>query len=190
MPDELFFGCHGLERALTCDADWIWLLAGGGVPRADALERLLEATALDGESPAALLSGTVVDATGAAIECRLPAADQQHPHLIRLVGKHALPIRATTFANCLVAAACFARHGLPDEARFGPYAGIEWSARALRNDIGYFIPSSVVSLEDLTSRRAALVALPALLRTFRSGALTRGDALHRLTASFATCRRG
>jgi hypothetical protein len=41
----------------------------------EALERRLESTALDGESPAATLAGTAVETTDAALACRLPAGD-------------------------------------------------------------------------------------------------------------------
>lgn len=188
-PDDAFTGRFALERALTSGADWIWLLARGANPRVDALERLLDARALPGETPASLLAGTVVDVTGGNLACQLPAGDARHTDLVRLVGKRALPIRNTTFANCLAARDCFLHHGLPDELRYGSYAAVEWSARALREETGYFIPSSIVLLDMPASRRDAVRSIPALVRMLRTGAWTRSEALNSVTTSLAISLR-
>ena len=190
VPDESFGGPVALERALSSGAEWIWLLAGGAIPRADALERLVEATALSDEAPPSLLAGAVGDSSGELYADLLPSPDQQHPDLAMLVGKHVLAIRNLTFANSLVARECFVRHGLPDERRYGRYAAVEWSARALRADTGYFVPSSVVSLEALPERRADIRSMTAFIRTFRADAWPRGDALHELGRSLAILERG
>ena len=176
-PDAVLAGPDGLERALREGADWVWLLARGADPRPDALERLVDAHAPAGDAPASLLAGRVVDPDGTTVASEVPAGDQRNPQLVRLVGRRMLPIRHTTFANCLVARGCFTRHGVPDERRYGPYAAVEWSARALRVETGYFIPSSVISVDPRPSRRDALAEIPALVRMLRSGTWTRGEAL-------------
>lgn len=176
-PEEILAGEGALQRACASDARWIWLLADGGDPRPDALERLLEARLPDGATLPAIVAGTVVAGYGGVDERQLPGWSIGHPELIDLVGRGALPIRHATFANCLVASACFVRHGLPDERRFGPYAAIEWSARVLRDEPGCFVPASVVASAAALGRRDALRAVPALARMLRTGAWTRGDQL-------------
>lgn len=176
-PDAVLAGPDGLERALREGADWVWLLARGADPHPDALERLVSAHASAGDPPASLLAGRVVDPHGTTIASEVPAGDPRNPQLVRLVGRRMLPIRHTTFANCLVARGCFTRHGVPDERRYGLYAAIEWSVRALRVETGYFIPSSVIRVDPRPSRRDAFAGIPPLIRMLRSGAWTRGEAL-------------
>jgi hypothetical protein len=176
-PELVFAGDDALERAIQSSADWIWLLARGADPRADALERLLALREPPDERPASLLAGMVRNASGITLASQLPAGDERHPQLIRLAAKRMLPIRSAPFVNCLVARDCFVRHGLPDAQRYGPYADVEWSARVLRAHAGYFIPSSVVVLEQPVRRRDQIRAIPALVRMLGTGALTRGESL-------------
>ena len=141
-PDASFAGRDALGRALNSGADWIWVVGRGAIPRPDALECLLLNREPPGESPASLLAGMVLDPSGTTLASKLPAGDERHPDVVRLVVKRALPIRSATFANCLVARECLVRHGLPDVERYGPYADVEWSSRVLRAHPGYLIPSS------------------------------------------------
>jgi hypothetical protein len=183
VPDHVFGGPDALARAASTGAGWIWLLASGADPHADALQRLLDARAIDGEQPASLLSGMVVGASGRAVDAGFPTGDGRSPaDLIRLAGKRMLPIRFTAFANCLVAGDCFVRHGLPDRRRYGPYAAIEWSARALRDDAGYFVPASVVVLRPSVGRPFTVAAIPGLSRMLATGVWTRGEALGNITS--------
>ncbi len=181
-PDHLFTGPDGLERAVASGAEWIWLLARDANPRADALERLLAARQLPCEPPASLMAGMILDSSGCALACRLPAGDIRHPDLANLVGLRVLPIRNVTFANCMVARDCFVRHGLPDANKYGPYADVEWSARVLRAHTGYFIPASVVALPQTGRSRRAPRTFPALVRMLGAGVWTRGESLTMATA--------
>jgi hypothetical protein len=178
-PAQVFHGPDALVGALASRAPWIWLLAARAAPRPDALERLLECAAPAGERPASVLAGMVIDADGAPVGRELPAGGGSSlADVVRLTGRALLPIRHATFANCLVARECLVREGLPDIVRYGPYAGAEWSARALRGGVGYFVPASVVVLErGRAGRRAALGSIPALLRMTRTGTWTRGETL-------------
>jgi hypothetical protein len=177
LPDHIFAGPDALEQGVASGADWIWLLARGANPRADALERLLAACQLSDEPPASLLAGMIFDSRGGALASQLPAGDIRHPDLVNLVAQRALPIRNATFANCLVARDCFVRYGLPDARRYGPFAAMEWSARVLRAHSGNFIPSSVVVLERPVRRRYPIRTIPALVRMLGTGAWTRGESL-------------
>ena len=188
--DAVFNGHDALERALASGAGWIWLLADGAVACGDALERLLAACELAGEPPGSLLAGMVVGGSGRPLRSELPAGDGRCAEdLIRLAGKRALPIRYTTLANCVVARELFVQHGLPDVCRYGPYAAIEWSARVLRVERGYFIPASVVTLEAPSRVGGApLVTVAALMRMLRSGIWTRGEAAANAASLAVTLR--
>jgi hypothetical protein len=169
-----------LARAARSDSEWVWLLAPGAEPRRDALARLLEASQpRDGSSPV-ILAGATQDASGAAIVRDLPAGDEHNPGVVAAVARHTLPIRSATFANCLVARACFERHGLPDDHRYGLFAPVEWSARVLDEAPGYYVPASVVTVAPRHTRGEAVAAAAPLLRMLRTGAWTRGEALAQL----------
>lgn len=166
-PDEVVTGDDALRRAHATGASWIWVLAHGGDPRPDALERLLGAS-----EGAALVAGAVVDPAGRIREEAVPAFRIERPDVIELAGRGLLPLRHAPLAHCLVAADALTRHGFPDDARFGPYAAIAWSARVLREADGWFEPASVVAAElpGATDWRA-------LARMLRDDAWTRGDRL-------------
>ncbi|MGH2914379.1 MAG: hypothetical protein ACRDMX_05280 [Solirubrobacteraceae bacterium] len=175
-PDQVFTGHGALRRAHASGAGWLWLMQGGGDPRPDALERLLDARALPGVAPATILCGLALEPGGRIAESGLPGLRAEHPGLVELVGHRALPLRHTTFSNCLIAAGCFTRHGLPD-ARRAPYAASLWSARALRMQTGYFVPASVVQLATPAHRPGAVGSIAGALWMLASGAWTRGETL-------------
>jgi len=180
---DIFTGADALARAARSGSDWIWLLAPGAEPERDALANLLHASRTpDGSSPM-ILAGAARDVSGVTLVSDLPAGDEHNPGVVDAVGRRMLPIRNTTFANCLVARACFERHGLPDSLTYGPFAPVQWSAQVLRSEPGYFVPASVVTVSRPRPgrRRDALAAVPGLLRMLRTGAWTRGDAVANVT---------
>ena len=174
-PEEIFIGPGGLGQAASSEASWVWVLAPGVRPRRDALEALLAAAQAAGAPAPVVLAGAVRNQAGDSIVRYLPAGDEHNPHVVDAVAVRALPIRNATFANCLVARACFDAHGLPNARRYGPFAPVQWSAGVLRVSPGYFVPTSVVMLEVGSGRREALRASLPLLRMMRTGAWTRGD---------------
>ncbi len=179
-----FAGSGALERAVALDFEWIWFIAPGAQPRCDALERLFEAVQPDGEPPAVLVAGMVLDSNSRPLDHELPAADHTDMNVvIRLVSRGLLPVRHVTFAHCLVERRAFLRHGLPDTRRFGRYAPLDWTARALREGTGYFNPRSVVTLarNALPARESALSATLTTLRMARSGAWTKGESVRALS---------
>jgi hypothetical protein len=177
-------GADALAEAVGSDADWLWLLADGARPAADALERLLDQLQPDGEPPAAIVAGLVVDDRDEVIVEALPGFRQSDEEaVVRLVAQRLLPIRSAPLANCLVARACLVRHGPPDTASFGPYAPAVWSAQVLNAAPGYFTPLSVVtaprgSFAIARDRRAAAWGA---VSAARSGAWTRGEAVRALS---------
>jgi hypothetical protein len=190
-PTHVFAGDDALARALDVEARWLWLLAAGGRPRADALERLLHASD-DRASAAALVSGAVLDAAGRPLEDELPAVRHGDvASVIALSERRLAPIRHATFANCLVERTAFARHGLPDARSFGRHAAVEWTARVLRDRPGRFCPASVVVVGvDRTGPGPPLAEIGATIRTLRSGAWTRGESVRELLQLASAIARG
>jgi hypothetical protein len=178
---EHAIGEDALETALRSNAEWIWVHGEGGRPHSDALERLLETASVD--PGCIVVAGLVVDgSTGRPIELLVPAgAEADTEGVLRLAQRHLLPIRNATFSHTLVCRDALVRHGLPDRRRYGPYAGIEWTARALRGEdaTGIFDPSSVVVHEPPRPRPADL---PAMIRTARTPTWTRGETVRQLVA--------
>lgn len=174
--EEIVTGADALTRAARSRTDWVWLIAPSGEPRPDALEALLAVDPLPGHDGPAVLAGTVRDRHRATVIRDLPAGDEHNPEVVEAVARRMLPIRSTTFANCLVARTCFERHGLPDTARYGRFAAVEWSARVLRAERGYYVPASVVVTNPERSGSArSLRSIGPLFRMVRTGAWTRGD---------------
>lgn len=167
-PDDAVTGADALRRAHATGADWIWVLAHGGAPRPDALSQLLDAR----DGAAALVAGAVVDAGRRIRAESVPAFRIERPDVIALAGRGLLPMRHAPLAHCLVAAEALARHGFPDDVRFGPYAAAEWSARVLGEADGWFAPASVVEADV-----PAGTDWRALARMLRGDAWTRGDRL-------------
>jgi len=177
-PAEAFHGADALAQALASRAPWIWLLGPRVRPRPDALERLVQCARPSGEPPASLLAGMVIDGAGGAVGPELPAGGgRELADVVRLAGRSLLPIRHSSFANCLVARQCFLDHGFPEFSRYGRYAPAEWSARVLRSGAGYFVPASIAVHEGSASRQEALASIPALARMARTGVFTRGETL-------------
>lgn len=176
---DVFTGADAIARAVRSGSDWIWVLAPGAEPERDALANLLQASRTPDGPPPTILAGAVRDISGAPVVSDLPAGDEHNPGVVDAVGRRVLPIRNTTFANCLVTRGCLERYGLPDGRRYGPFAPVQWSALVLQSEPGYFVPASVVTVPRLQprGRRDALAAVPGLVRMLRTGAWTRGDAV-------------
>lgn len=180
-PADTLIGEDALEAAVRSTADWIWVIDGGGRPRPDALERLLAPSPID---PAcAVAAGLIVDAgTLRPIELLVPAGTEGDTEgVLQLAQCRLLPIRNATFAHTLVRRGALVQHGLPDRERYGRYAAIEWTARVLRDQAatGLFVPASVLSREAARPRPGDL---PAVIRTARAAAWTRGETIRQLAA--------
>ena len=174
-------GPDALAHALATEAPWLWFLAPGARPREDALDVLLAAVAPEGAAPPTVLAGLLVDEHGVPLERDLQATPQLDAEAaVELVRHRLLPIRSAGFQHCLVARASFDRHGLPDHARFGPYAGHEWTARVLGDSAGYLVAASVVELAAGAAPTGSFAQLPAAVRMLRTGAWSRGDAVRAL----------
>ncbi len=140
-------GFHeGLRHAAAGGWDWIWLMDDDTVPRPDALERLLEVPGrLDGGAPApALLASKVVWTDGHVHPMNPPRLDMTDiDAVVRGFEAGAVPLRFCTFPSLLVRGDVPARHGLPRKEFFIWSDDIDFTARVLREERGYFVPDSV-----------------------------------------------
>ena len=167
--------------AVDADERWLWCLPPGLVPRAGALERLVAAVAPDGEPPASIVAGLVLDDSGRPATDALPGfGPADVAEVLRLLAHEACPIRHAELAHCLVARDALERHGLPDAAAYGRHAGREWTARVLREEPGRFCATSVAVRATAPRPRrgaAALRDLGPTVRAARARTWNRGESL-------------
>ena len=112
-------GFHeGMKRAYEQGFDWLWLMDDDTIPKAKALEALLEAA-------------------------RLPL-DPRHPFLWLRLRPRYRPIRWALFTSVLLHRSLVEEHGLPHKAFFIWEDDLEYTARALRRGLGLQVRDSEV----------------------------------------------
>jgi hypothetical protein len=124
-------------------AGWVWILDGSARPRPDALRRLLAAIAAaagDGLPQPVVVASAVLGPDGAAdgghgAWFRRGGTDLA----MRAVRRGLLPIRAARAGSTLVRVSPGAGSGLPA----GQAAALAWTARLLRDAVGYLATDSV-----------------------------------------------
>lgn len=125
---------------------WLWLLDGGAVPRADALEALLAAsTAVPVPAPL-LLASKVVDPQGRLHPDSTPRHEVfEKEHSIDAVERRLVQLRTAAPGSVLVDAEVAGRFGSPRQDLPPALEMHEWSARVLRRwtDTGYLVPASL-----------------------------------------------
>jgi len=141
-------GFHeGLGRAVAGGAEWVWLMDDDTIPQPDALQALLDAPGrlpADEPTPVLLASRAVWD-EGALHPMNAPGFERDSPErVVRSARVGLMPIRTATFVSLLVHRDAVARHGLPHKHFFIWSDDIEYTARVLRHDRGYVVPTSVV----------------------------------------------
>ena len=153
-----------------------WLLHRAASPDGSTLSRLLE----DPSHPAASLplasTGLPLDRllgrfTEWDVEGILEAAEQRR-----------VPLRHTHIVSLLVETE-FAR-GLapPSAARYGRYAGVEWTGRLFAVKRGMLVPASTVRIDP----SAVAGSIGDAVRTARSGIWGRGEALREIANSVSS----
>jgi hypothetical protein len=127
---------------------WLWLLDGTAVPRADALRRLLEAADAAASLPVpgpVLLASKVLAPDGSLDAGRTPwyrrggGTDLS----MRAARERLLPVRAARPSSLLVAREAGLATARTRSRLKGPGASMEWTARLLRDRVGYLVPDSV-----------------------------------------------
>ena len=147
-------GFHaGIDAASRSGLRWVWVLDDDTVARPDALERLLAAPWRDAALPAPSLLASRVDWTDGLPHPMNRSIPRRRDvdALVAASGVALLPVRATTFVSLLFDASVVERHGLPRREFFLQGDDIEWTARILRREHGYLVPSSVVEHRTATA---------------------------------------
>ena len=139
----------GFHEALALGSergyDWLWTLDDDTLPRADALARLLDARErLDGMPDPVMLYGRVIWTDGNLHPMNLANLDGRDPQrFFDGVARTLPPLRWATFPSLLVRADAVRRHGLPRKSFFLWSDDIDFTARILRSEPGYFVPESI-----------------------------------------------
>ena len=150
----------------------VWLLDAGAVPAEGALAALLA----HAPGPAVSLP---VDRAGAAVEALMGRiTESDAPGILDAVGRHRLPLRHAHVTSLLVERDLVLELSPPDPARFGWYAGREWTARLFARRPGWLVPGSRVEVRDGTAGAPIHV-----LRTARSAGWRGGETLRELQRS-------
>jgi hypothetical protein len=152
------------EAARAATTPLVWILDAGAEALPEALAPLLAAAT----APAVSLP---VDEAGAPVERLIGRyADEDDDEVVDAVATRRVPLRHTHLVSLVVERELVLALDPPDVARFGPYAGPEWTARLFDRRRGFLVPASRVQVTE--SPPAA--ALPAL-RVMRTGAWRRGE---------------
>lgn len=137
----------GLARALTRDADLVWLMDDDTVPAPGALAALLEARAgYPGGVPPTLVASRVTWTDGRDHPMNTP---RQKPRASRAERTDAaavgcVPIRSASFVSLLVDGAAARERGLPVADYFLWNDDFEFTTRLLRGRSGLLCPASAV----------------------------------------------
>lgn len=156
-----------VRTALEGGVDWVWALDADVAPEPAALERLLGVLGDLGPLPAPmLLAGRVLTPDGALDPGSLPFAEVRDPELVvAAFERRVLCIRAAPRGSLLVHRRAVERWGLPRSPALRTGEDLEWTARILRREYGFAVPSSVAvrHRQGQLSRRAATTALLRLI---------------------------
>jgi hypothetical protein len=150
----------------------VWLLHRAASPNGSTLSRLLE----DASHPAASLP---LSSTGLPLDRLLGRFTEWDVEgILEAAEFRRVPLRHTHIISLLVETE-FAR-GLapPSAARYGRYAGVEWTGRMFALKRGMLVPASTVTIDP----RAVAGSIGDAVRTARSGVWGRGEALREIAS--------
>jgi hypothetical protein len=165
---------HLKETAGQADTELLWLLDAGAVPSESTLPALLGADHL----PAASLP---VDGDGAPCEAAVGRfVETDAAALLASAMARVVPLRHTFLTSLLVARSSVTELAPPDPARFGRYAGPEWTGRLFARHPAVLVPASRIRVGAL-DRATPLQAV----RAARAGRWGRGETLRELYRSVA-----
>lgn len=132
----------GIQRAATgATTPLVWLLDAGASPLEDTLRSLLEHT----PGPAVSLP---VDRRGAAVEDLMGRVAEDVPGILATAEQRCAPLRHTHVRSLLLERELVLQLAPPDPARFGWYAGEEWTARLFARRPGRLVPASRIVVDD------------------------------------------
>ena len=173
-------GFHeAIAAGLRQGFEWLWTLDDDTLPEPDALERLLDARApIDGDPEPVLLYGRVLWTDGKLHPMNLPHFDARVAQtFIDGIRRGRPPLRWATFPSLLIRADAVRRNRLPRKAFFLWSDDIDFTARILREEPGYFVPESVAIHKTATAHHPYQGG-PRFYYAIRNGIwIMRGDAL-------------
>ena len=139
-------GFHeGLRLARKRGDGWAWIMDDDTIPEPGALEQLLAAAGPDtaGARPA-ILASKVVWTDGQLHPMNIPGPDPRRAlEMLAEAERGVVPIRSASFVSLLLDLGAVDRHGLPDRDYFIWFDDVEYTARILREETGYYVPRSV-----------------------------------------------
>jgi hypothetical protein len=165
------------DLARTVRAPLLWLLDSGATPREGALDALLE----QAYDPAVSLPVDELDSPVEPVLGRFTESDRHG--MLEAVSRCRVPLRHTFVVSLLIRREVVLEHPPPDPARFGRYAGTEWTARVFAGKPGMLIPASRVRVGS-----SAPGALQHALRMARTGVWRRGETLRELQRALLAAR--
>ncbi len=137
----------GIERALTCDPDLVWLLDDDTVPTPTAAEQLVAAwSTYAGPERPAVLASRVVWTDGRDHPMNTPRPKPGASAAERAAAQRAggVPIRSASFVSVMCDARRVRERGLPIADYFLWNDDFEYSTRLIRGGVGLSCPDSVV----------------------------------------------
>ena len=140
-------GFHeGMKRAYEQGFDWLWLMDDDTIPKAKALEALLEAARLPLDPRPRVLASRQLLPNGLPHPTTpfVNPTDPRHPFLWLRLRPRYRPIRWALFTSVLLHRSLVEEHGLPHKAFFIWEDDLEYTARALRRGLGLQVRDSEV----------------------------------------------
>ncbi|BBL93411.1 glycosyltransferase family 2 protein [Thermus thermophilus] len=140
-------GFHeGMKRAYEQGVDWLWLMDDDTIPKAKALEALLEAARLPLDPRPRVLASRQLLPNGLPhpTTAFVNPTDPRHPFLWLRLRPRYRPIRWALFTSVLLHRSLVEEHGLPHKAFFIWEDDLEYTARALRRGLGLQVRDSEV----------------------------------------------
>jgi rhamnopyranosyl-N-acetylglucosaminyl-diphospho-decaprenol beta-1,3/1,4-galactofuranosyltransferase len=171
-------GFHeGMRHAHADGWTWMWVMDDDTIPQPDALELLLDARG-EGAPQPALMASKVVWTDGRIHPMNPPRLDMSDiDAVVTGFERGAVPMRLCTFPSLLVRSAVVDRYGLPRKEFFIWSDDIDFTARVLRWEPGYFVPASV-AVHKTKTRATPWTGGERFYYAVRNGLwLIRGDAL-------------
>ena len=173
-------GFHeGMKAGLERDFDWLWVMDDDTIPQPDALERLLERLDdLDGLPEPSILASKIVWTDGRVHPMNAPGPAMLDIDLfVQAVGRGMILLRSSTFPSMLVRTDAIRRHRLPYKHFFLWSDDIDFTARILRDEVGYMVPASV-AVHKTAHAHGPSDGGPRFYYAVRNGLfILRGDAL-------------
>jgi hypothetical protein len=155
--------------AAQAEAEWVWLIEEGTLPRPDALAALLDTAAAWPADDLVLLASRLVAGDGALLPAEAPVPQALDPELaVRALELHAVSLRIVGYGSLLIRGDAL-RAAPPLDER--PGADLIWSARLLGHAVGLLVPGSIVVARGARTGRDRAMLLAGWLRFLASDGL-------------------